>query len=402
MKKTILFTLLLAACLLPLAGCTTTTETTTTTAAATTTSTSSVTTTTGGTAASWQIVGPAGFSSTAATECSLYVYGGTPYVAYRTTGDKVAVKKFNGTSWVSLGADGLTAPYAAYSFYPSLWIADSSHIYLAMASANGSWSRVDDFVLKYNTAADSWEAYGAAYTSGGAENVSLSGDSAGVPYVAYVPQGGIQGTRACVSKYNTGTQVWDLTQSGMPKAMFTSLQIVNDLPWLAYRNNDTNLMGPSVVSWETGSGLFTLVGSNNFTPDGTIEAVKEVSLAVDNNTPYVAFTYYTGTHNQQGEVWKYNGSSWSRLGSAPISSGIAGSTSLSVYNHTPYVAYSDSVNSGKATLKYFNGTSWVEIGSGGFSPDAATYTSLFIAGGVPYVAFRDANQSYKVTVMKYQ
>jgi hypothetical protein len=152
---------------------------------------------------------------------------------------------------------------------------------------------------------------------------------------------------------------------------------------------------------EASGGSFTFVGNRRFTPDGTIEAVRWVSLAVDDTIPYVAFGYDSGPHNYQVEAWTYTREAWSRMGDATVSSGSASTPSMFVYNHVPFVAFADYH---KANLKMFNGSSWEQVGgdSYGFSPGGGTETSLFIYNGVPYVAFSDATQGHAITVMKYE
>jgi hypothetical protein len=98
------------------------------------------------------------------------------------------------------------------------------------------------------------------------------------------------------------------------------------------------------------------------------------------------------------------GQSWNTLGSAGFSAGEAGNPALAIsLAGTPYVAYSDSINSQKATVMKFNGTSWVTVGNAGFS-DSIVEGNNWIAidgGGTPYVAYRDFASGYKATVMKF-
>ena len=91
---------------------------------------------------------------------------------------------------------------------------------------------------------------------------------------------------------------------------------------------------------------------------------------------------------------------WEVVGTAGFSAGQADYTSLAFNGSTPYVAYQDAGNSGKATVMKFNGAAWEVVGIAGFSAGLAYYTSLAFDGSTPYVAYRDEANSDKATVMK--
>jgi len=117
--------------------------------------------------------------------------------------------------------------------------------------------------------------------------------------------------------------------------------------------------------------------------------------------------YLDNAYGNEVTVLKYDGSTWSTVGSARgASPGGADSASLAIDpSDVPYVACSDSTNDYKATvMKYDSSTSsWTAVGSVGFSAGAASVISLAISpSGVPYVAFEDDANSGKVTVMKYE
>ncbi len=131
-------------------------------------------------------------------------------------------------------------------------------------------------------------------------------------------------------------------------------------------------------------------------------AVNYTCLAFDGSgTPYVAYT--DAVNSGKATVKKYNGTSWETVGTAGFSVDGAGYTSLALDGSgTPYVAYTDGGNSNKATVMKYNGTSWETVSSAGFSADGAAYTSLALDGsGTPYVAYSDYGNDGKATVMKF-
>ncbi|KAA9341030.1 hypothetical protein, partial [Adhaeribacter soli] len=100
-------------------------------------------------AQSWQPLGPDDFnqpSFNSAAYPSLALDGsGTPYVAYvdRGNGYKTTVKKFNGTTWVDVGAPGFSAGQASFT---SLALDGSGTPYVAYGDkGNGNKATVMKF-----------------------------------------------------------------------------------------------------------------------------------------------------------------------------------------------------------------------------------------------------------------
>ncbi len=95
---------------------------------------------------------------------------------------------------------------------------------------------------------------------------------------------------------------------------------------------------------------------------------------------------------------------WSLVGNTGFSSGEADYASLSIApDGTPYVAYTDADNSGKATVMAFRNGTWGVVGNAGFSAGQLGSTSLTIApDGTPYVAYQDFADSWQVTVMAFR
>ena len=99
------------------------------------------------------------------------------------------------------------------------------------------------------------------------------------------------------------------------------------------------------------------------------------------------------------------------VGLQTFSAGTAQYTSLAIDpSGTPYIAYQDVANGSKATvMKYTNG-SWQIVGTAGFSAgavdsDGVRYSYLtalaFDPSGTPYFAYQDNGNGGKATVMKY-
>jgi hypothetical protein len=95
---------------------------------------------------------------------------------------------------------------------------------------------------------------------------------------------------------------------------------------------------------------------------------------------------------------------WQNVGNAGFSAGGANYTCLafSPSDGQPYVAYEDSVNSGKLTVMRFDGNNWVIVGNKGFSGGNALYINLVFSPSdhEPYVAYCDAD-TWRTSVMKF-
>lgn len=103
---------------------------------------------------------------------------------------------------------------------------------------------------------------------------------------------------------------------------------------------------------------------------------------------------------------KYNGSSWSTMGSTGFSLGTVFNPSIGVDKHgNVYVAYNDIDLSTKAILEKYTGSAWAEVGSsGGFTTGGTDYTQMTMdSHGNPYIVYSDTSSSGagKASVMRY-
>ncbi len=117
-----------------------------------------------------------------------------------------------------------------------------------------------------------------------------------------------------------------------------------------------------VWKYSTSGSTWTLIGGdgvNSSWADQTFESV--LSMASDGTNVYAGL----GTGTGDGEVWKWNGSTWSKIGGDAINSSWAVNTYEGVYsltyaNSTLYAGLGSSAND--AEVWSWNGTSWTKIG----------------------------------------
>ncbi|HEX3040457.1 MAG TPA: Ig-like domain-containing protein [Caproiciproducens sp.] len=302
----------------------------------------------------WKLVGNSGFSEGEADDVSLALdASGTPYVAYDDNGDsgsgKATVMKYDGSSWIAVGSAGFSA------------------------------GKVND--------------------------ISLAIDAGGMPYVIYEDEENYD--KATVMKFD-GSKWVTVGASGFSAGGMEKCHIcidANKNPFVLYQDQENDVK--TTVKKYNGSAWET-VGGEGFSPD----RASDMSLAVDKSgIPYVAYVgggYLLAANLMNSgagnlTVMKYSAanSKWEVVGGEGISAGDASQPCITTdKDGTPYVAYRDGGNDGKATVLRYNGTDWESVGAAGFSAGKASYPSIQIKDGVPYVLYRDGANSNKTTVMK--
>ncbi len=357
-----------------------------------TAATANVTTTAAATRTSpaWGSLGAAGFSTGVASYTSLaFAPSGTPYVAFQDSVTGFAtVMAFNSVTkgWDNVSPTEIVASSISLAFAPN------GTLSIAFADSSNHPS-----VLQY--VGSSWIAVGSALSTNSATYVSLAFAPDGAPHVAYMDG---SYNKATVKKYSGGS--WsELGNGGISagSADYISLAFAPDgTPYLAYQDNGgTATVMKYSGSWSTlsGTGLSNGYQYENstyttlaITPDGSI---------------YLTYKYDDGQGNYTVTVKKYDGTlSWLSVGTTPPASSNQYSyiTSAIAPDSTLYIAFQDNNHNG-ATVRKFDGTSWSTVGSAGLSAGTVSYTSLaFSPNGIPHLAYQDAFNSSKATVMKFK
>ena len=289
-------------------------------------------------------VGAPGFSPGEVGWISLAIDpSGTPYVVFQdyalsSSAPPATVMKYNGSSWVIVGAEGFSAGKVIYT---AMAIDASGTPYVCYQDDAYSGGAT---VQKFD--GSSWVTVGShAFSAGEVTSTAIAIDNTGAPYVGYTDFDSSQ--KATVMKFN-GT------------------------------------------SWIT-------IGHMGFSAG----AVGFIKLGINaGGTPYIGYTDY-GT-GQKATVMKFDGTNWVDVGMAGFSAGQVSSTTLAIdTGGTPYVFYTDLASTERGTVMKFSGGSWVNVGSAGFTDSSALSTSIAIDNtGTPYVVYSDGI-SYKATVMKF-
>jgi hypothetical protein len=126
--------------------------------------------------------------------------------------------------------------------------------------------------------------------------------------------------------------------------------------------------------WKWNGSTWTMIGGGNASINGSWESQTYegvYALANDGANVYVGL----GTTAGDGEVWRWNGTSWTKIGGDGVNSGWAVGAyeyaySLDYFNGTLYAGLGSSA--GDAEVYSWNGTSWTKIGGDSLNSGWAT------------------------------
>jgi len=330
--------------------------------------------------AQWsEVGGPYGFSAGQAFWLSIDFDGTIPYAAYRdcANGCSPTVMKFNGTAWQNVGSAGITG---AGSDYVSLAVVNSVP-YIAFADGANSNKLA---VMKYTSG--SWSYIGTSLSAGAITGASIVADQVNnLLYVSYLASG--TGSLS-IQKYNLGTQTWSSLSMSLYPALSTNyvgLSIYNGDLYTSASHWSTDTI--VVAKRSSATGAWTNIRTH-------VTGTSPSKIGFDNSgNLYLAYVSFS-TGAARGAVLRCIGSAWQQLG-APLSltsdtiiaptNGMA----LAMDNNTPYVAYGNIHNYSKLSVSKYNGSSWQIVGTNDFSLGGSPvdYNSLKIVSSTPYIAY---------------
>src|ERR1035437_1091503 len=353
--------------------------------------------------AQWTTVGAPNFANGGGDYVfSAVAPNGEPYVVYREYSHyaKAAVKKFDGSNWVTVGNAGFSLDAV---FCTTMAIDGNNIPYVAYSDSTRKAS-----VMKFD--GSSWVYVGnCGFTSGAGSYTSIAIDGNGIPYVAF--RDFFHNYRASVMKFDgnnwvyVGSPGFSAFGSGQAGAVYTSLAIdKNGTPYVAYTELSNNL-NVTVMKFD-GSNWVYVGGAAEFSTGGA----NNPSIVIDSNgVPYVG--YEDNGNGSKATVKKFDGSNWVPVGVSGFSPGVAEYTSLAIDNNNKlYLAFEDYANNKRASVMSFDGNNWSTVGTAGFSDSVAQYTTIAIDKnkGILYVAYEDLYDGttnypkYNATVMKFE
>ena len=284
---------------------------------------------------SWTKVGGDGVGPTAAHEAvrKLLVHSGALFAA---TGDGAGdgdVYRYDGTNWTQIGGDALNSGWASGTYEKvETLTSDGTYLYAGLGTTAGD--------------AEVWRWNGTAWTRIGGDAINSSWANA------------------------TYESVFSLT---------------------AYGGNLYAGLGTTAGDgevWRWNGSTWTLIGGdavNSSWANSTYESVQ--SLTNDGTNLYVGLGLSTG----DGEVWRWNGSTWTKIGGDSVNNGFTASTVQSLYYDTTNSRLLAGVYTSVAGTEWsFDGSNWTMLGGAGmnnsWSPyNMGTVTSMASHEGKQYV-----------------
>ena len=213
----------------------------------------------------WTLVGASYFGN--GSDAKLVIDGTTPYVAYADANIAypnqyaVTVKKYNGTSWATVGNAGMSGSSGSSNI--SIAINPISKQPWVLFSTLWNPSNALN-VMSFDGA--NWTAQGGVnFATGYVVNQSLAFDQSGVPYITY--QDSSNSDKIAVKKLQGG--VWlSVGAAGISSATANSPEIAfsqQNIPYVLYLDNDPTLRVPGQLTMQSfQSGSWGLVGAQGF------------------------------------------------------------------------------------------------------------------------------------------
>ncbi len=188
----------------------------------------------------WEVVGTANISSGGVGQGnSIFVYQGNPYVSYcdEANGNRLTVKRYDGSSWQIVGSEGFSDGTVSAS---KIIVDTNGNVYVAYVD-----SSLGIVIKKYN--GSSWITIGSFGGWGGGNQIAFSVYS-GVPYIVCKDPWPSEHPFFTLKEYSGGTWISNrITQ--VTTLSYWALAIHNGTPYVAYRDG-SNSNKATVMKYE--------------------------------------------------------------------------------------------------------------------------------------------------------
>ncbi|HSX33273.1 MAG TPA: LamG-like jellyroll fold domain-containing protein [Candidatus Saccharimonadales bacterium] len=315
---------------------------------------------------------------------SLRWFSGNLYAGTGLTAGDAEVWKWNGTSWTKIGGEATNSSWAAatyegvYSFTD-----DGTNLYAGLGNTAG-----DNEVWKWNGTV--WSQIGGDGLNGGFTNTHTEVNS--MLFTGGLLYAGLVSTNNNAEVWTFNGTTWTRIGGGYVNKSwgYFNLQDVETMTVVGdylYAGTGNTVAGNAQV-WRFDGSTWTLVGGQGVNSSWAANTYEDtMSLQSYGGALYAGF----GTTAGDGDVWKWNGTSWTQVGGDGLNSGWAAATyeevySMAAYGGNLYAGLGNSAND--AEVWKWNGTSWTKIGgdsiNSGWTANYERVSSLAVLGGQLY------------------
>ncbi len=303
----------------------------------------------------WTKVGGEGVNSSWAANTYEDVYALTTdgtylYAGLGTTAGDAEVWRYNGSSWTKIGGDGINSSWAAATYETVSGLSSyGGSVYAGLGNTSGD--------------GEVWQWNGSSWTKIGGDGVNSSWSSATIVGVVSMANDGsnlyvgTSGNAGDGDVWKWNGSVWSqLGGDGLSSSWAASTY--EQVPALFYQagslyaGTGTSSGDAEVWKWN-GSAWSRLAYSGSTFAAATYEAVY--SITGDGTNIYVG----TGNSQNDGDVYKYTGSAWSQIGGDGLSSGWTQGYYVLTLNWFNGKLYADSTQASSGDVFYsWNGSAW--------------------------------------------
>lgn len=318
--------------------------------------------------ATWTKIGGDGINSGWAVNTfeevsSMSVMGGNLYAGLGNTANDARVYRWNGSAWTWVGGFGIGAPFNAFTTgYEAVYAMtnDGTNLYVSFGNTAGD--------------ADVWRLTGNTWTQIGGDALSSSWAAATYEYVYSLRwvgstlYAGLGNTAGDAEVWSWNGSAWtkiggDTVNSSWDSSSFELVYSLADDGTNIYAGLG-NTAGDNEV-WRWNGSAWTRIGGDAINSGFTNTHTHVNSMVYAGSTLYAGLT--SATNN--AEVWSWNGSAWTRMGGGYVNKSwgflnLQDVESMTVSGDYLY-AGTGSATAGNAQVWQFDGSSWEIVGGQG-------------------------------------
>lgn len=329
-----------------------------------------------GVASSWAV-------NTIESVYSLEYFGGNLYAGLGLTQGDGDLWRYNGTSWAQIGGDGLNSGWATNTFeYVQSLESDGTYLYAGLGATAGD--------------AEVWRWNGTAWTRIGGDAVNTSWANSLYEYVWSLKAFG-GNLYAGIGLTQGEAEVWRWNGTAWAQiggdAINTSWALNTYESVYSLETDGTNLYaglgltaGDSEV-WRYNGTAWTKIGGDSVNSGyaGNLHTIIR-AMTYAGTTLYIG--NISGNAARSGEVWGWNGTTWSRLGGnyANTSWGFSGFRAVETMAQSGEYLYAGMGNTdaGDAMVLRYDNAQWIPMGGQALNSSWAADTYEAVMSSASY------------------